>query len=73
MTLLKSAREVLGMTQDEFGVWMARCNGREAPYARDRVSKYENGLTTAPRGIRVACMRVMLSSKGIDSDAEGWV
>jgi hypothetical protein len=70
MSIVKTARTALGMSQSKFGVWLAEQVGRSEPFSVPRISEYENCRRDPNRTIRLECMRVVVDAWVSGFDAE---
>ena len=68
MSLVKTAREALGMSQSEFAAWLAKETGREQPYPTPRISEYENGRKNLRVDARRVCLEVVVKHKDLSVD-----
>ena len=68
---LKALRRELGMTQEEFGNWLAQQFNAEqtdpeklvSPYLRHRVSEWESGAVALPAKIELVLLRRQLAQR----------
>jgi len=55
MNLIAFTRAALGLSQAEFGVWLAERLGRDRPIPQPRVAEWERGERSPRRSVRRAC------------------
>jgi len=53
--IIRHARMYLGMTQMEFGIWLAKKTGRAIPVPKSRISEWENGIKSPRLNVRLVC------------------
>ena len=58
MNIVKAARQSVGITQAEFGMWLAERLGKDKPIPAQRVNEWENGIKSPRRNIREVCAPV---------------
>jgi len=63
--VIRYARAELGLSQSEFGAWLAEQVGREIPYPISQVSDWECGRKSPRFNIRIAC-REIAARRAID-------
>ena len=56
--LIRTAREALGLTQAEFGAWLAERLGLPAPIPQPRIAEWERGKRTPRPRVRREAARV---------------
>jgi len=64
--VISVARAELGLSQSEFGAWLAERMGRADPFPASRVSEWEHGRRSPRRNVRQVCIPV--SSKAVATD-----
>ena len=55
--VMHAARAALGLSQAEFGAWLAEQMGLPDPIPTSRVSEWENGKRSPRRNVREVCAR----------------
>ena len=56
--IITVTRAALGLSQAEFGRWLAEQMGRDQPFSRQHVHGWESGQRSPRRNVRQACAKV---------------
>ncbi len=67
MNIIHTARTALGLTQAEFGAWLAERMGRDRPIPDYRISEWERGVRSPRRNVREICAPI--AADEVASDA----
>jgi len=68
-SLIKTTRNVLGLSQVEFGRWAAEKIGRVRPFPTQRISEWERGIRSPRKNVRDVCLPIVAAE--IADDAAG--
>jgi len=67
INLIKATRKALGLSQAEFGRWVACKTGRDRPFPTQRVSEWECGVRSPRKNVRDVCLPVVASEIAWDA------
>jgi len=67
MNIIMATRKALGLSQAEFGRWIAEKIGRKNAFPTQRISEWERGVRSPRKNVRDVCLPVVAGE--IASDA----
>jgi len=59
MNIIIATRNALGLSQIEFGRWVACKTGRDRPFPKQRISEWERGVRSPRKNVRDVCLPVV--------------